>query len=185
METNAYDETSKHLWCLIVFLHICSCQFLLEVAMDWPIFSQRTLSLPPKTIRCFWVYKASGFLMFSGGRERVHWEQMGQNILKDWLQLINENDYHTKITIWTNLLYIHAILIKSIGPFLSVFPEEGVVRGKTREIKVISYSQPKHNTKETYSSRKPFEQHFFTTLGHSGTLTLRILFRLLRTWVIL
>ena len=112
--------------------------------------------------------------MFSEGRERVHWEQMGQNILKDWLQLINENDYHTKITIWTNLLYIHAILIKSIGPFLSVFPEEGVVRGKAREIKVISYSQPKHNTKETYSSRKPFERHFFTTLGHSGTLTLRI-----------
>ena len=34
--------------------------------------SQCTLSLPPKNIR-----KSNGFLMFSGGRERVHWEQMG------------------------------------------------------------------------------------------------------------
>ena len=31
-----------------------------------------TLSLPPENIR-----NPSGFLMFSGGRERMHWEQMG------------------------------------------------------------------------------------------------------------
>ena len=31
-----------------------------------------TLSLPTENIR-----KPDGFLMFSGGRERVHWEQMG------------------------------------------------------------------------------------------------------------
>ena len=30
-----------------------------------------TLSLPPQSIR-----KPFGFLMFSEGRERVHWEQM-------------------------------------------------------------------------------------------------------------
>ena len=30
---------------------------------------QRTLFLPPENIR-----KPRGFLMFSGGRERVHWE---------------------------------------------------------------------------------------------------------------
>ena len=37
-----------------------------------PIFSQCTLFLPPENIR-----KPYGFLMFSGGRESVHWEQMG------------------------------------------------------------------------------------------------------------
>ena len=39
----------------------------------WPIFSQCTLSLPPENIG-----KTYGFLMFSGGREGVDWEQMGQ-----------------------------------------------------------------------------------------------------------
>ena len=33
---------------------------------------QFTLSLPPENMR-----KSYGFLMFSEGRERVHWEQMG------------------------------------------------------------------------------------------------------------
>ena len=37
-----------------------------------PIRLECTLSLPPKNIR-----KPYGFLMFPGGRERVHWEQMG------------------------------------------------------------------------------------------------------------
>ena len=36
------------------------------------IYSQCTLSLPPENIR-----KPEGFLMFSGGSEKVHWEQMG------------------------------------------------------------------------------------------------------------
>ena len=36
------------------------------------IRSQCTLSLHPENIR-----KPLGFLKFSGGRERVHWEQMG------------------------------------------------------------------------------------------------------------
>ena len=36
-----------------------------------PICSQCTLSLPTENI------KKTGFLMVSGGRERVHWEQMG------------------------------------------------------------------------------------------------------------
>ena len=36
-----------------------------------PICSQCTLSLPPENIR-----KPYGFLMFSGGTEKVHWEQM-------------------------------------------------------------------------------------------------------------
>ena len=40
--------------------------------MDLPIHSQCTLSLPPENIR-----KPCGFLMFSGGREKVHWERMG------------------------------------------------------------------------------------------------------------
>ena len=39
---------------------------------DQPILSQCTLSLPPENIR-----KPYGFLVFSGGRERVHWERMG------------------------------------------------------------------------------------------------------------
>ena len=34
--------------------------------------SHCTLSLPPENIR-----KPSGFLLFSGGRERVHWERVG------------------------------------------------------------------------------------------------------------
>ena len=37
-----------------------------------PVRSQCTLSLPSENIR-----KLKGFLMFSGDRERVHWEQMG------------------------------------------------------------------------------------------------------------
>ena len=36
------------------------------------IFSQCTLSPPSENIR-----KPSGFLMPLGGRERLHWEQMG------------------------------------------------------------------------------------------------------------
>ena len=36
-----------------------------------PIRSQCTLSLPPENIRKPW-----GFLMLSGGRERMHWERM-------------------------------------------------------------------------------------------------------------
>ena len=49
-----------------------------ELEIHWnympiqPICSQCTLSLPPENIR-----KPLGFLMFSRGRERVHWEQMG------------------------------------------------------------------------------------------------------------
>ena len=35
------------------------------------IYSQCTLSLPPENIR-----KPEGFQMFSGGSEKVHWEQM-------------------------------------------------------------------------------------------------------------
>ena len=35
-----------------------------------PVHSQCTLSLPPENIR-----KPQGFLMFSGDRERVHWER--------------------------------------------------------------------------------------------------------------
>ena len=38
----------------------------------WPTCSQRTLSLTFENVR-----KPHGFLMFSGGRERVHWEQVG------------------------------------------------------------------------------------------------------------
>ena len=37
-----------------------------------PVRSQGTLSLPPENIR-----KSYGFLTFSEGRERVHWERMG------------------------------------------------------------------------------------------------------------
>ena len=37
-----------------------------------PIRSQCTLSLPPENIR-----KPYGFLMFLGGKERMHWERMG------------------------------------------------------------------------------------------------------------
>ena len=37
-----------------------------------PICSLCTLSLPPENIR-----KPKGFLIFSGGREKVLWEQMG------------------------------------------------------------------------------------------------------------
>ena len=42
------------------------------VLANQPILSQCTLSLPPKTIK-----KPYGFLMFPGGKERVHWEKMG------------------------------------------------------------------------------------------------------------
>ena len=38
----------------------------------YPIFSQCTLYLPPENIK-----KPYGFLMFSGGREGVHWKQIG------------------------------------------------------------------------------------------------------------
>ena len=37
-----------------------------------PIRFQCTLSLPPENIR-----KSYDFLMFSGGKERVHWEEIG------------------------------------------------------------------------------------------------------------
>ena len=36
------------------------------------IRSQCTLSLPPENFR-----KSYGFMVFSGGKERVHWERMG------------------------------------------------------------------------------------------------------------
>ena len=42
-----------------------------ELFSSKSIRSQHTLSLPPENIR-----KAQGFLMFLGGRERVHWERM-------------------------------------------------------------------------------------------------------------
>ena len=44
-----------------------------------PICSQCTLSLPPQNIR-----KPYSFLMFSGGRERVHWEQMVYPASRGW-----------------------------------------------------------------------------------------------------
>ena len=40
--------------------------------LNEPISSQCTLSLSPENIR-----KPYGFLMFSEGKEKVHWEQMG------------------------------------------------------------------------------------------------------------
>ena len=39
---------------------------------SWPNCSQYTLSVTPKSI-----WKSYGFLMFSEGREVMHWEQMG------------------------------------------------------------------------------------------------------------
>ena len=39
---------------------------------NWPIGSQCTLSLSPENIR-----KPEGFLIISGGRERVHWKKIG------------------------------------------------------------------------------------------------------------
>ena len=48
---------------------------VLNRTSDWPICSQCTFSLPPENIRKPYI-----FLMFSGDRERVHWEQMGQLI---------------------------------------------------------------------------------------------------------
>ena len=39
-----------------------------------PIRSQCNLSLTPEN-----VIKLEGFLTFSGGRERMHWKQMGGN----------------------------------------------------------------------------------------------------------
>ena len=47
--------------------HLLPCNLYL----DQPICSQHTLFLSIENIR-----KPSGFLMFSGGRERVHWKQM-------------------------------------------------------------------------------------------------------------
>ena len=55
-------------------LSLCFFRFFHQVfqrSPDEPIRSQCTLSLPPEYIR-----KAYGFLMFSGDRERVHWERM-------------------------------------------------------------------------------------------------------------
>ena len=50
-----------------------------------PIRSQCTLSLPPENIK-----KRQGFLMFSEGRERVHWEQMGwTSMIKPFAKLVN------------------------------------------------------------------------------------------------
>ena len=40
--------------------------------ITYPMRSQSTLSLPHENIR-----KHFGFLMFPGGRERVHWELIG------------------------------------------------------------------------------------------------------------
>ena len=53
---------------LLFFYHLRIYCLLLK-----PICSQCTLSLPPVNIR-----KLQGFPVFSGCRERVHWEQMGQ-----------------------------------------------------------------------------------------------------------
>ena len=60
-------------------MHLKKLTHLLEniwdkLTVDYlrPICSQWTLSLPPENIK-----KPLGFLMFSRGRERVHWEQMG------------------------------------------------------------------------------------------------------------
>ena len=43
-----------------------------QVFFRLPISSQCTLSLPPENIK-----KPYGFLIFSGARERVHWEKLG------------------------------------------------------------------------------------------------------------
>ena len=49
--------------------------FVLQSSINLqPICFQCTLFLPPENIR-----KPYGFLMFSGGREKVHWEQMGED----------------------------------------------------------------------------------------------------------
>ena len=45
-----------------------------------PIRSQSTLSVTPENIR-----KPYDFLMFSGGRKRVHWERIGYS----WIKLID------------------------------------------------------------------------------------------------
>ena len=50
---------------------ICGRQPLKNLKGYGPICSQCTLSLSPENIRKPW-----GILMFSGGRERVQWEQM-------------------------------------------------------------------------------------------------------------
>ena len=48
-------------------------KYTFQVAYIYPIRSQCTLSLPPDKI-----IKPYGFLMFSGGRKRVHLERMGE-----------------------------------------------------------------------------------------------------------
>ena len=54
--------------------HVVDAEFSANsvISLINAIFSQCTRFLPPENIR-----RSYGFLMFSGSRKSVHWEQMG------------------------------------------------------------------------------------------------------------
>ena len=87
-----------------------------------PIRSQRTLFLPPENIR-----KPCGFLMFSGGRERVDMEQNMLRCyhllaLKMWArwheELANGDFSHQVNEFYSLLMWVRAYYFRLISGFL-------------------------------------------------------------------
>ena len=73
---------------------VFSCRQKNHKYQIYPICSQRTLSLPPESIR-----KPDGFFMFSGGRERMYWEQIGYYYVKSRITKA-KNHVHRLVSKW-------------------------------------------------------------------------------------
>ena len=69
MNTLNFAQLSAYLASVHFMCKINPSLLFLRTHLYQPFFSQCSLSLPPENIR-----KLSGFLMFSGDREKVHWE---------------------------------------------------------------------------------------------------------------